>query len=41
MQRVHGPNQNNINILNDVRRDVRRDFRKNNKEYLKVKIEEL
>jgi len=41
MQRVHGPNQNNVNNLNNVRRDARRDFKKNKKEYLKAKIEEL
>jgi len=41
MQWVHGPNQNSVHNLNDVRREVKRHFRKNNKENLKAKIEEL
>ena len=41
MQWVNGPNQRNVDKRNDVRREARRHFRKNNKEYLKAKIEEL
>jgi hypothetical protein len=41
MQWVHGPTQNNVDNLNDVRREASRHFRKNNKEYLKAKIEKL
>jgi len=41
MQWLQDPNQNNVDHLNNVRREARRHFRKNEKEYLKAKIEGL
>ena len=41
MKFLQNPNQSNVDNLNDVRREASRHFRKNNKEYLKAKIEKL
>ena len=41
MQWVQGPNQSNVDNLNNVRREASRHFRNKKKAYLKAKIEEL
>ena len=41
MQRVQDPSQSNVDYLNNVRREASRHFTNKEKEYLKVKIEEL
>jgi len=41
MQWVQDPNQSNIDNLNNVRRAASRHFKNKNKDYLKIKIEEL
>ena len=41
LQWIQGPNQSNVDILNDVRREVSRHFNEKKKAYLRVKIEEL
>jgi len=41
MQQLQGPNQSNLDYLNNVQREASRHFRNKTKEYMKVKINEL
>jgi len=41
LQWIQDPSQNNVDILNIVRREVSRHFRNKRKAYLRAKIEEL
>jgi len=41
MRWIHGPNQSNVDNLNNVRCDVSRHFRNKKKAHLKAKIEKL
>jgi hypothetical protein len=41
MQWLQDPRQSNVDILNNVRCEASRHFRIKNKEYLKVKVDEL